>query len=488
MAHIPDEPKSIDDLQQWLRDELEVEAAHKGMLDDHAGPLRYLAHAFFEGRVPHEPALPPDCVLWACRGGGKTFLGAVATVLDLVYKGGIQIRILGGSLDQSRRMHEHLRALLARPWLAELVDGKITDRRIRLVNQSQVELLAQSETSVRGVRVQKLRCDEVELFKPEIWAAVQLTTRKEKRGGKTVPGVIECLSTMHRPYGVMREVVAEAQAGRRALFKWGVLDVLEKCGPEFACRGEGEGGRDCPLLTECDGRAKRKAQCGHFSVEDAIRMKQRVSLTVWRSEMLCERPSTSENVLPEFDVNVHVKEAPAEQEGWDYVGGMDFGYRAPTVVLWAGLDPEGTLWVLSERSERGRLLGEHIDAIHRRMPKLSWLGVDPAGGQTNSQTGKADIEQMRAAGFQVRSRRSGVSEGLELIRARLKPGSGPARLYVSARCEALIRSMETYHYDEGRPDSETPLKDGADHAVDALRYLVLNLDRPHRAAHGRWAG
>jgi hypothetical protein len=48
--------------------------------------------------------------------------------------------------------------------------------------------------------------------------------------------------------------------------------------------------------------------------------------------------------------------------------------------------------------------------------------------------------------------------------------------------------METYHYDEGRPDSETPLKDGADHAVDALRYLVLNLDRPHRAAHGRWAG
>ena len=38
-------------------------------------------------------------------------------------------------------------------------------------------VLAQSQRSVRGLRVQKLRCDEVELFDPAVWEAAQLTTR-----------------------------------------------------------------------------------------------------------------------------------------------------------------------------------------------------------------------------------------------------------------------------------------------------------------------
>ena len=39
-------------------------------------PFRYLADSFFE-------RLEIDAVCWACRGGGKTFVGAVATALDL---------------------------------------------------------------------------------------------------------------------------------------------------------------------------------------------------------------------------------------------------------------------------------------------------------------------------------------------------------------------------------------------------------------------
>ena len=40
--------------------------------------------------------------------------------------------------------------------------------------------------SVRGTRVQKLRCDEVELFTPEVWDAVQLTTQSKLCGGVEV--------------------------------------------------------------------------------------------------------------------------------------------------------------------------------------------------------------------------------------------------------------------------------------------------------------
>ena len=32
-----------------------------------------------------------------------------------------------------------------------------------------------------------------------------------------------------------------------------------------------------------------------------------------------------------------------------------------------------------------------------------------------------------------------------------------------------------------------PVKDGPDHAADALRYMVINLDNPHTATNGRYS-
>src|SRR5687768_7911314 len=66
----------------------------------HNTPFDYLRHAFFE------PA--SDVVVWAPRGGGKTRLGALATLLDLLLKPNCQVRILGGSLHQSLLMWNHL--------------------------------------------------------------------------------------------------------------------------------------------------------------------------------------------------------------------------------------------------------------------------------------------------------------------------------------------------------------------------------------------
>jgi hypothetical protein len=46
---------------------------------------------------------------------------------------------------------------------------------------------------------------------------------------------------------------------------------------------------------------------------------------------------------------------------------------------------------------------------------------------------------------------------------------------VAARCERLIECLMNYRY----PDDEramTPMKDGHDHGVDALRYMLVNLE------------
>lgn len=506
-------PTTPAELGAFLREHLQIEVPGVALIEGHTSPMQYLAHAFFEDTVPR------DSVVWANRGGGKTFLAAVATLLDLVFKPGIEIRILGGSLEQAGRMHEHLRSLLEREPFAGMVQGKVTDKRVRLRNGSRVELLAQSQTSVRGTRVQKLRCDEVELFDPAVWEAAQLVTRERQCGDVFVPGSIECLSTMHKPFGIMHKLVkASSREGGggeafpfahenasghavpavRRLHKWGVLDVLGSCGDEHECAS-------CSLETACAGRAKRRDRRGepggHVSVSEARRLMSRVGSGTWEAEMLCLRPMRSDCVLPEFDPHTHVVGAlPGETAGWSWLCGMDFGFRAPTAVLWAGVDPGGTLWVYDERVVAGEVLEKHIESIVTGRPRLRrdgesggaghprpvWVGIDPAGAQRSLQSGVSDKAMLKNAGLAVRDRRMKVEEGLGLLRARLAPASGAARLLVHRRCERLIESLEKYHYPPDNPEATTPVKDGSDHAVDALRYLVANLDRPHRVSKGRY--
>jgi hypothetical protein len=471
-------------LHRWVQEHLGVDLAREALVEGHSAPFEYVAHSFFEGRRPGGEQKPADCIVWANRGGGKTFLGAVATVLDLLFKPGIQVRILAGSLEQASRMHAHQRRFFEGETLKGKVAGRITDRRIALVNGSKVELLAQSQPSVRGVRPHRLRCDEVELFDPEVWRAAQLTTRSETIDGLSIQASIECLSTMHRPHGLMSKLLAER--GSRTVFKWGVVDVLERCGDEHKCGGDGK--PECPLRPECGGGAKDRG-AGHMTVADAKVLKSRVSAADWEAEMLCLRPNRGATVFPEFDRAMHVVEGDEWEraDGGRWLAGMDFGFRSPTVVLWAVCRGD-VLVVVDERCEAGRTLEEHIGAIlGSRWPRPEWIGVDPAGESRHEQTGVSNVTLLRRAGLEVRARRSGVVEGLAQIRRRLKPGVGPARLLVHARCRGLIEALEAYHFDEEHPEREAPVKDGPDHAVDALRYLVVNLDGAFEAGRGRWA-
>ncbi len=171
-----------------------------------------------------------------------------------------------------------------------------------------------------------------------------------------VRGAIECLSTMHRPYGVMYDVVGECAQGARRLFRWGVADCLGRCPPERDCAS-------CPLWGECGGRAKDHERIpGHISIEDAAALKARVGLAQWETEMLCLRPTRADSVLPEFSEAAHVYDGEGVPDG-AVVGGMDFGNRNPTVVLLAALGNDGVLRVFAEYSRAGVTMAEHAAAI-----------------------------------------------------------------------------------------------------------------------------
>jgi len=445
---------SDDELDAWVRAHLELTIPRQPVCPNHHAPFEYLHHAYFE------PA--GDVVVWAPRGGGKTRLAAAATLLELLHKPGISIRILGGSLEQSLRVWEHLVGDLERLCPDELIRKRAGARRVELVNGSVAAVLAQSQRAVRGLRVQRLRCDEVENFDPAVWEAAQLVTRSRAGTGAS----IEALSTLHTPYGLMNRIVEQAGTTGTRVLRWCLLDVLEHCPPQRDCT-------TCALWNDCQGIAKDKC-AGFFRIDDAIAMKQRVSLDTWESEMLCRRPSVQGCVFHRFDEAVHVRESlPGGRD--ELCLGIDFGFAAPFVCLWIERRADGVSFVIDEYVQPARTIAEHIEVIRAR----SWGTVgrvmcDPAGASRNEHTGTCSTAVLRAAGFAVRHRHSGILPGIEMMRTALRPGFGEPTLFIHPRCARLIRAMRCYHYAPG--GSELFVKDGEhDHLIDALRYYFVNV-------------
>ncbi|MEM8875872.1 MAG: hypothetical protein AAGD32_16615 [Planctomycetota bacterium] len=436
-------------LHAWVRLFTGLDVPTQSVCAGHAAPFDYLKHAYFE------PSR--DVVIWAPRGGGKTRLAAVATLLDLLHKPGCQVRILGGSLEQSMKMWDYLLPDLHK--LARRHLQRAQQRRLALDNGGGCAVLTQSQKAVRGLRVQKLRCDEVELFDPDVWEAGQLVTRSND----TAAGVVEALSTFHAVGGLMGRIVDDAHAAGTPVLRWCLLDVLQKCEPERDCE-------TCPLWDDCGGVAKSKCN-GFVPIDDAIAMKRRVSSETWESEMLCRRPSVKGRVFPSFDSAVHVAEFEPPEGRW--LLGVDFGFAAPLVALWL-VDTDTGIYVVDEHVAEQRTLDEHIAAINDKpWPAVELVGCDPAGKTRNSHTATSDVGRLRSAGFDVRCKPSRIGEGLEQIRQRLRTADGEVRLHIHRRCTNLIRCMAGYRYpDHG---GELPLKDGVhDHCVDALRYALIN--------------
>ena len=206
------------DLHGWVWTSTGLNVPRQSICPHHDPPFEYLIRSFFE------PA--KDLIVWAPRGGGKTRLAAVATLLDLLCKPGVAVRILGGSLEQSLRMWEHLLPDIEHN-ASQLVEKmRAGSRRLTLSNGSSAAVLTQSQRAVRGLRVQKLRCDEVELFDREVWEAAQLVTRSIKdNDGQPVRATVEAISTFHKPYGLMADVVDKAKRHGTRVLHWCILDV-----------------------------------------------------------------------------------------------------------------------------------------------------------------------------------------------------------------------------------------------------------------------
>jgi hypothetical protein len=445
-------------LHSWIRLFTGLSIPRHRICAGHAAPFEYVRRAYFE------PAR--DLVVWAPRGGGKTRLAAVATLLDLLHKPGCSVRAIGGSMEQSLRIWDHLLPDLEKLPAGLIGKGKPPGRRrVRLKSGSNAAAIPQSERAVRGLRVQKLRCDEVEMFKPEIWEAAQLVTRSTSSKTGIVSGTIEAISTFHTRGGLMQQIIEHARKSKTKIIHWCLLEVLEKCPPERDCG-------TCPLWEECHGVAKTRCE-GFVRIDDAIAMKHRVSLENWQTEMLCRRPSTKLSVFPNFDPTIHATENVNLSEEAEVSLAIDFGFHNPFVCLWIR-DDGARCHVIDEYIQDHRAVADHVEQIKSRgYASVKRICCDPAGNGRNDQTAESNVQLLRRYGYRVHTRGSSIIEGLELIRTALRPAAGNPALFIHPKCKRLIKALESLSYP--KEGGELPVKDGVhDHPIDALRYFYVN--------------
>jgi hypothetical protein len=505
-------PTTRAQLRDYVKTFLDVEVPDRRICPDHSSPMDYLWHSFaIDDRLLMKDDLPApgssetpsnsppsavnhqssiihhqssilhhqsgDCVVWANRAGGKTELAAVATLLDAVFKPDCHIRILGGSGEQSGRMYEYLADFLRRGF-EDCLAGPIRKGRCRLANGSTVEVLTQSPTSVRGTHVQKLRCDEVELFDKDVFAAAKFTTLSTDR----CLGAMELISTMHRPYGLMqREVNAALETGV-PVFKWCLWETIERCvGRECS---------QCPLWSDCGGRAKNA--CGYLRIDDCIAQRRRSSRAAWESEVRCIRPSLEHVVFAEFDPAIHVR--PVDYDpNLPLYRTLDFGFVNPFVCLWVQVDDGGVVRVIDEYVRSRATIDVHAKELKARTPcpeeQVTATYCDPAGAGQSDVTGTSVIRELKSLGIMVKYRRSTILEGIELIRRAIRSGDGGSTLLISPRCPRLIEALQCYHYpdDTRAACTELPFKDGVhDHPIDALRYFFIHRKTDRKTATRRY--
>ena len=198
-------------------------------------------------------------------------------------------------------------------------------------------------------------------------------------------------------------------------------------------------------------------------------------------ELLCRCLCvTFGQVFTSFDRNTHAKTHREYVKGWEIFIGQDFGWAAPTAIVFIQVDPQENVYVIDELMYRETPIASIGAGIKNKgygesgIPNL--LFCDPAGDNKNEAMGTSSVAELRKQGFRVKYKKNYpgvIQDGIGQIRKWINNG----KFFIDPKCTNLIQAMEMYRYPDPKDDiqSEIPLKDGiSDHWIDALRYFFLN--------------
>ncbi len=223
-------PKTDKELQTWMWEFLGVYVGDKQVCDNHCSPLEAVAEAYF--------AKVPRAVWYGSRGlSGKTILLAALSVTEAITLG-CGVVLLGGSRDQSQRVHAYMSGddpampgcFFGHPNAPKhLLASDPSRSETRLTNRGFIKAVPASMKVIRGLHPQRMRGDEIDEMDAEVWEASQ-GCPMESAGVKEQ--TVGC-STWQHPNGVMTHEMKDAEERGRPVRTWctvGSTMVLTDCG------------------------------------------------------------------------------------------------------------------------------------------------------------------------------------------------------------------------------------------------------------------
>lgn len=220
--------------------------------------------------------------------------------------------------------------------------------------------------------------------------------------------------------------------------------------------------------------------------EDFVRSLERTyTRTFYEQEVMGKFVAHEGVVYRDFSRDTHVVDFKSHLAGGKaraFYGCIDWGYSNPMVGLLAAADGDDRLTFCGEVYER-RLQVEEFAHHLREQEKMVAKALDIAEPLEvvyyADPAEPAFIDKLRNMGFDVRSAVNDILPGIAAVSSRLAPNQdGGPRVFFDAEMTNTINELEVYSYDEfdgEKPQKDKPMKMN-DHAMDAVRYLVMSLE------------
>lgn len=208
-----------------------------------------------------------------------------------------------------------------------------------------------------------------------------------------------------------------------------------------------------------------------------------------KREIMGSDDSFEGQIYKEFDRSIHVVKPFRIPDDWERRIGADDGYRNAAAWVYGAISPDGDLYVYREYYEKERTVDEIVKenmALWTKGEKFTQCRMDPAAKQVKNGKNNWDtyLEHLPST-FPFQEANKSVSTGIDRVKQYLKPDKrGLPRLFIFDTCINTLDEITQYKWAE-RPagqqgkanEKEEPVK-VHDHAMDALRYLVMTLPEP----------
>ena len=388
----------------------------------------------------------PRLLLNCCRQAGKSTVVALLAFADALFVPDTKVLLLSRSHRQSAEMLRTIVGFFER--LGEPMKKRASRNELALTNHSRIICLPCREDTIRGYAdVDLLVIDEAARVPDDLYRAVRPMLAVSE-------GRMICLSTPYGKRGFF--YLAWAHGGA----DWTRIEIPAAKVPRIQ-----------PAFLEEERRGLgeswyRQEYCCAFEALEGL---------VYPDFAMCivdDLPSNLQFAIAnsQFSMNdrdtgspLQIENCQSPIENCRWIGGIDFGFRNPFAAVWGVVDRDGVLWIVGKHYQRQRPLSHHVHKVPRQ---VTWY-ADPSGA--------GEIADLRSAGLIVRAADNALRNGIATVTARIENGTLKA---LKSRCPNLLDEAQLYRYDdaEDADGRETPLSQH-NHALDALRYLIVSLDK-----------